>query len=339
MGEENLSGNEKKKGNSMFKKKEIWISGAVGLVLGAAIICLLSILGVPGLGNETIAKYKGGKVTENSLYKEMKKYYPVTYALESIDDAILQDIYELTDEQKKEVEQESKNILETYKQYGYTEETFLKENGFDSKEDFEKVLQLEFRRNLAYIDYLKTLIKTEDIEKYYNENVKTGTIKTQHMLVEISETVNEEQALEVANEIIKKLNEGNKFEDIAKQYNDEGKVIYQDVEINSFNENSYIESYVTASKQLTKDSYTKEAVKTDYGYHVIYCADKSDVPSLEEATNDILEALGSNLEMENQYIREKALIKLREDYNLKFVDEKFEEEYKEYCKEVDGIIE
>ena len=58
---------------SILKKKEIWISGVIGLVLGAAIICLLSILGVPGLGNETIAKYKGGKVTENSLYKEMQK--------------------------------------------------------------------------------------------------------------------------------------------------------------------------------------------------------------------------------------------------------------------------
>ena len=308
-------------------------------MLGASIMCLLSIIGVPSLGNETIAKYKGGKITENDLYKEMKKYYSAIYALELVDNVILKDTYELTDEQKKEIDEEVERILEECKQYGYTEETFLKENGFNSTEEFKEVFELDFKRNLVYIDYLKTLIKTEDIEKYYNENVKIGKIQTKHILVEFSETVNEEQALALANEIIGKINEGNKFEDVATQYRDEGKVIYQDVDIDSFNEKSFITSYVDASKLLEKDSYTQEAVKTDYGYHVIYCVDKTEVPSLEEATNDILEVLGSNLETENPYIKEKALIEEREKFGFKFLDEKFEEEYKEYCEDVKGTVE
>ena len=69
--EENLSGREKKKGLAIFKKKEIWISGIIGILIGAALIYLLGFFGVPGLGNETIASIKGKNLTENMLYKEM----------------------------------------------------------------------------------------------------------------------------------------------------------------------------------------------------------------------------------------------------------------------------
>lgn len=338
MEEENLNGNEKKKGNSIFKKKEIWISGAIGLVLGAAIICLLSILGVPGLGNETIAKYKGGRVTENSLYKEMEKYYPVTYVLESIDKSILTKKYELTDEQKQEVEEEVNSVFEMYEMYyGYTEETFLKENGFESKEEFIEYMELDYRRNLYCIDYFKTLIPAEDIEKYYNENIEFGEINTKHMLVQISDDVTDKEALKLANEIVAKLNEGKTFDDVAAEYED--KIVNEDVDFNNFNSDTLAEEYVEASEKLEKDTYTKKPVKTSFGYHVIYCVNKEDKPSLEQATNDIVEILAQDLEAEDQYIRYKALIKLREDYKLKFTDEKFEEEYKEYCEEVNGTVE
>lgn len=335
--QDDLSGKEKKKVVTIFKKKEIWISGAIGLVLGAAIICLLSILGVPGLGNKTIAKYKGGKVTENSLYKDMKKYYPVTYVLESIDKSILTKKYELTDEQKQEVEEEVNSVLEMYEMYyGYTEETFLKENGFESKEEFIEYMQLDYRRNLYCIDYFKTLIPAEDIEKYYNENIKFGTINTKHMLVQISDKVTEKEALKLANDIIAKLNEGKSFEEVSTEYGD--KIISEDVDFDSFNAESLAKEYVEASTKLEKDTYTKKPVKTSFGYHIIYCVDKAETPSLEEATNDIVEILGQNLEAEDQYIRHEALMKLREDYKVEFKDEKFEEEYKEYCEEVKGTV-
>lgn len=335
MEDENLSGKEKNKVISIFKKKEIWISGVIGLVLGAAIICLLSILGVPGLGNETIAKYKGGKVTENSLYKEMQKYYSVTYILESIDANILKEIYELNDDQKQEIENEVDSILDMYQlYYGYTEEAFLEENGFESKEEFVEYMELDYRRNLYCIDYFKTLIPTEDIENYYNENIEFGEINTKHMLVEVSDDVTDEDALKLANEIIAKLNEGTNFDDVANEYKD--KIISEDVDFDNFNSNTLAVEYVNASKELEKNTYTKAPVKTSFGYHIIYCVNKADKPSLEEAENDIVEILSEDLEAEDQYIRYKALIKLREENGLKFKDEKLEEEYEEYCEQVNG---
>ena len=336
--QDNLSGREQNKVTSIFSNKEIWISGLIGLILGAAILYLLGMLGLPGLWNETIAKFKGGKITENNLYENMKKYYTVSYVLESIDDTILKQKYELTDAQKQEIEEEVNSILDMYAAYyGYTEETFLQENGFESKDDFVDYLTLDYRRNLYCIDYFKTLISAEDINNYYNENIQFGEIKTKHMLVQTSDEITDKEALKLANEIIAKLNNGTSFDDVANEYGE--KIVSEEVPFDNFNYDTLAEEYVNASKELSKDSYTKEPVKTSFGYHIIYCIDKAEKPSFEEVENKIVEVLAENLESEDQYIKYKALIKLREEYNLKFTDEKFEQQYKEYCQEINGTVE
>lgn len=327
---EEKNSNEKKK----FSNKKVIISGVIGLIVGAVLVYLLVLLGVPGFGNKTVATIKSGRVTENNLYKEMKKYYPISYVLESVDAQILNKKYKLTDEQENEINDQVDLILGQYSNYGYTEEQFLEENGFEDKDDFVNYMKLDYRRNLYCIDYFKTLISEEDIKNYYEDNDIYGKISTKHILVEISDDVEDAEALKVANEIISKLNNGTSFDDVVAEYSDS--VVSEEVEFDSFDESSLEETYVEASKSLEKDAYTNEPVKTSYGYHIIYCIDKEENPTFEQAENDIIEKLGEDLEEEDQYIRYKALIKLREDDNLKFKDSKFEKEYEEYCDQVNG---
>lgn len=331
MEEENLSGKENKR---PLKNKGIIISGLIGLIIGAVLVYILVILGAPGFGNETIATMKSGKVTENSLYKEMKKYYPISYVLENVDEQILSKKYKLTNEQENEIKDQADQILSQYSNYGYTEKQFLEENGFESKEDFINYMKLDYRRNLCCIDYYKTLIAEEEIKNYYDNNDIYGKISTKHILVQISDDVTDAEALKTANEIIAKLDSGTSFDDVAKEYSDN--IVTENVDFDSFSESSLEENYVEASKSLEKDSYTKEPVKTSYGYHVIYCVNKEEKPTFEQAENDIVEELGKDLESEDQYIRYKALIKLREDNKLTFKDSKFKEEYKEYCDQVNS---
>lgn len=327
----------KKKRFECLKKKEIWISGVIGLIIGGLLIYLLGLAGVPGLENNqtTVATFKGGTLTKNELYGQLKKYFPISYVLEQVDSEILEKKYKLTDEQTEEINEQVESILNTYKAYGYTEDAFYSENGFSSKDDFVWYMQLDYRRNLYCIDYFKTLIPEEDIQDYYDNNVY-GEISTKHMLVKVSDDVTEEQALATANEIISKLNNGESFDDVANEYSD--KVTTEEVTFDNFDESSYESEYISASKALEKDKYTTEAVKTSYGYHVIYCVDKKDKPSLEESENDIVELLGEDLEEENQYIRYQALIKLREDAKLKFKDKDLQEDYEEYCQEVEDAV-
>lgn len=323
--------NEKTKKN-VFKKKEIWISGLVGLVIGGLLIYLLSVFGVIGAGSKAIATFKGGKITGNKLYEEMKKYYPISYVLELVDKPILDKKYELTDEQQKEINDEADSILSMYATtYGYTEEEFFSANGFATKEEFIDYLKLDYERNLYCIDYFKTMLDESQIQDYYDNNVY-GEVNTKHILVQTSDSVSEEDALALANEIIEKLNSGSNFDDLVKEYED--KVVSEDVDFDNFTAQDLESEYVTAAKDLEKGSYTKEAVKTDYGYHVIYVTDKEDKPSLEEVENDIVEKLGEDLEADDQYIRYKALIKMREESGLKFKEETMQKQYEEYCEEV-----
>lgn len=330
--EENLSGREKKKGNSIFNKKEIWISGIVGILIGATVIYLLGIFGVKGFGNETIASIKGKNLTENIVYKEMKKNYPIDYVLESVDKLILKDKYNLNEEQEKEINDEIDSMIEYY-----GEDYILEYYGVETKEELVDYMKFNYKRSLFYIDYLKTKISQEEIEKFYNENEIYGKINTRHILVAKSEDVTEAQALTKANEIISKLNEGKSFDDVAKEYVDNVAIISENVDFNWANESLLAQEFVMASKGLEKDNYTKEAVLTSYGYHIIYCVNKAEKPSLEESENDIVQKLGEPMEKADPYIRYKALIKLREENGLKFKDEKYKEEYKKYCDEINGV--
>ena len=330
--QDNSNGKEKKQIFSFFRKKEIWISGLIGLVLGAVLIYVFAVLGILGLNKDkTLLSFQGGEVTQNDLYNELKNY-GLNYALELADKEILNNKYELTEEQKEEVKKETDSILSMYQMYGYTEESFLSENGFDSKDDFVEYMEFDYKRNLACLDYFKTLIPQEDIENYYNENVTFGEINTKHILVQVADDVTEKEALAKANEIIAKLNEGTSFDDVANEYADS--VISENVDFDSTTATTLAEEYVEASKNLEKDTYTKEAVKTSFGYHIIYCVNKADKPSLEESTNNIVEVLSADLEAADEYIRYKALIKFREDNSLKFKDKDLEEDYKEYCEQI-----
>lgn len=329
MEEENVIKEEKK---SVFAKKEVWISGVIGLLLGAIIMFLLYIAGVPKFGNETIATVKGGSVKKNDLYNEMKKSDAINHALNVFDDVILKNKYKLTSDQEKEIQDQADYYISTYQTYGYTEEEFLKGYGFESKEDFINDLTLSYKRDLYYVDYLKTKIDQDEIQKYYDENVY-GEINTKHILVETSDEVTDEQAKAKAKEIIAKLDSGKLFDEVAEEYGDA--VIYEDLGYNGFDSGLATE-YVEASKALENGTYSKEPVKTDFGYHVIYRVDQKDKPSLEEATNSIVKILGKKLESKDPYIKEKALIKMREDSKLKFKDSKYKEEYKEYCEQING---
>ncbi|MDO5555511.1 MAG: peptidylprolyl isomerase [Clostridia bacterium] len=315
---------------TIFKKKEIWISGVIGILVGAILIYVLGVTGILGLQGATIATIKNERITEKELYDEMKKYSSVSYILELVDKSILKDKYELTEEQKSEVAEQVDYYINMYSSYGYTEEAFLEEAGFESKDEFKEYLTLDYKRNLCYIDYLKPLISDEEINNYYNENVY-GEINTKYILVEVSEDITDEEALKTANEIIAKLNAGGNFDDVAKEY--EGKVVFEELGYNGFN-SGLADEYVSASKELENNTYSKEPVKTEFGYHIIYKIDQKEQPTLEEVKSDIIEILGKDLETEDQYLKHKALIKLREDNNLKIKDDKFKQEYEDFCKQV-----
>lgn len=303
---------------------------------GALVVALITVIIWPDRiatlkdGTQPVLKVNGETITADFLYEEMKKNYSISYLIEYIDKAILDKKYEETDEMKDEIEKTAQSYFDMYEQYyGMDEATFLSQNGFESKEQFLDVLKLDYRRKLYYDDYLKSQITDEQIQEYYDENVY-GDINTQHILVSVNDDMSDEDAKKLAEEIIGKLNEGKSFDEVREEYKDS--VTYENLKYVAFNANLE-SSFLEALEKLDENSYTKEPVKTSYGYHVIYRTDQKEKPSLEDVKDSVIEELCDELDASDENLYNKTLVKMREEAGLDFSDSVMKEKYEEYIKE------
>lgn len=305
---------------------------------GALLVTLITIIIWPDRiatledGTQPVATVDGQTFTADFLYEKMKDKFSVSYLLDYIDDAILKEKYEENDEMLEEIESTADEYISYYEQYGYTEEQFLSQNGFESKDAFLDYLKIDYRRKLYYEDYLKSQITDEDIEEYYDNKV-FGDINTQHILVKTSDDMSEDDAKAKAEEIIGKLNDGTSWEDVQEEYKDV--ITFEDLKYVAFNAN-YESTFMDALIELEENTYTKEPVKSSYGYHVIYRFDQKEKASLEDLKDTIIETLSDELDASDSTLYNKTMIKMREEANLEFQDTVMEKKYKTYC---DSLLE
>lgn len=342
MKKENTKVNKKKetkntndKLNMILKKLEENRNVIFSFIGGALVVALVAVIIWPDRiatlkdGTQPVVKVNGETITADFLYEEMKKNYSISYLVDYIDKAILDKKYEETEEMKEEVEKTAQNYFDMYNQYYQMDEaTFLARNGFENKDQFLDILKLDYRRKLYYDDYLKSQITDEQIQKYYDESVY-GDINTQHLLVQVNDDMKDEDAKALAEEIIGKLNEGKSFEDVKEEYKD--KVTYENLKYVAFNANLE-SSFLEALKGLSENSYTKEPVKTSYGYHVIYRTDQKEKPKLEDVKDSIIEKLCDELDASDENLYNKTLVKMREEAGLDFSDTVMKEKYEESIK-------
>ena len=148
------------------------------------------------------------------------------------------------------------------------------------------------------------------------------------MLVEVNEDMSDEDAKAKAEEIIKKLNDGATWEEVKEEYKDD--VTFEDLKYVAFNAN-YESEFIDALVKLKENSYTKEPVKTTYGYHIIYRLDQKEKASLEDLKDSIIEQLTDKMDEEDPNLYNKTMIKMREDAKIDFKDTVMKEKYEIYC--------
>ena len=317
---------EKKEKKTIFTKQVI-LSSIIGLVIGAIIMFAVLYF----VNNSAVIKVKGDKITKDELFGTMKEYFAVGLVIDEIDKMILPEKYTLTDDMKADIEDEAKYYLSMYESYyGYTEEEFLKENGFESKQEFLDYLGLDYRRNLYYYDYLESKLEDGAVQAYYDANkADVDKAENEHILVEVAEDATDEEekaALTLANEIIAKLNEGKSFEEVAEEYKDSA--LHQELGFVG-KDDSIVEEYLNALFALEDGKYSAEPVKTEFGYHIIY---RTATSTVEDVRKDIIDILAEDIIAEDANIYENALIQLREEYKLNIKDKTLNEKYEEYKK-------
>ncbi len=314
----------------------------VNISLLAATILLVTGCGSAKLknGEEKVVSFDNGKVTADTLYKSLKDKYGISVLIDLMDRELLEKDYKTTAEETTQIENQIAQMKQSYQD---NEEGFLtaikQYFGVSSEEELKDMLSLDYKRNAAVKDYVAKHIEDAEIEEYYNSKT-IGKITARHILIkpETKEDMSEdekkkaeEKAKNEAIDIIKQLNEGKKFENLAKKYSDDAGTKSDGGKLEEFdNESDMDENFLDAAAKLEVGKYTEEPVKSQYGYHIILKEKEKDKPKLKKVKDDIKKTLAEEKLQNSATLQYEALNGYREEKGLKFSDSNLKKEYKKY---------
>lgn len=319
-----------------FDKYHLAIYGALGGILVTVLVVVLiwpDRIATLKDGTQPVATIDGMTFTADELYEDMKDIYSVSSLLDKLDTKILTDKYPDTDEMDDEVTSQAENYYKAYEQYyKMSKEDFLKQNGFNTEKKFLEYLKLNNRRTKYVKEYTQSEVTDKEIDKYYEDKVY-GDINTKHMLVKVDSSASDDdkkEAENLAKEIISKLDEGKTFDEVKEEYKD--KITYEELGYKSYNA-ALEEAYKNEMKNLKDGEYSKEPVKTSYGYHIVYRIDQKEKPALEDIKDQIKEEIADEKISNDKNLYYVVLDKMRENANLKFEDTVLKDKYDNYMSQ------
>ena len=293
-------------------------------------------------GSKVAVSIKGDKFTATEYYQKIKKDNIHTI-VEMIDHSILDKKYKSDEKEKEYIENQIKQIKSYYGEDDETYKKVIKQYfGVDSEEELKEMIALEYKREKAVNEYIEKNIKDDEIEKYYNENI-FGEIKASHILISTNTKADatdeekakaEKEALEKAKKVIKELNKGKKFKDLAKKYSDDKATSSNGGDLGYFQLGDMVVDFSNAVKELKKNEYTKEPVKTQYGYHIILRTGEKDRAKLEDVKDDIKEKIRENKLNEDKTLYYETLKEIREENKIKWNDDELKNAYENYMQEL-----
>lgn len=319
-----------------FDKYHLAIYGALGGILVTVLVVVLiwpDRIATLKDGTQPVATIDGMTLTADELYEDMKDIYSVSSLLDKLDTKILTDKYPDTDEMDDEVTSQAENYYKAYEQYyKMSKEDFLKQNGFNTEKKFLEYLKLNNRRTKYVKEYTQSEVTDKEIDKYYEDKVY-GDINTKHMLVKVDSSASDDdkkEAENLAKEIISKLDEGKTFDEVKEEYKD--KITYEELGYKSYNA-ALEEAYKNEMKNLKDGEYSKEPIKTSYGYHIVYRIDQKEKPALEDIKDQIKEEIADEKISNDKNLYYVVLDKMRENANLKFEDTVLKDKYDNYMSQ------
>ena len=313
----------------------------------ALIVCLL----VTGCGNNaelednhTVVKTDEGEIKADALYEELRDKYGISVLVDMIDHQLFDEKYK-TDETEEETI--NAQIEQMKAQYNNDEEAFnaaiTQYLGVEDENELRDMLSLEYKRNLAIEDHVQDSIADDEIQKYYDDEI-IGDMSVRHILIspdtnddmtDEEKEAAEEDAKKQAEDLIKQLDDGADFEELAKEYSDDTGSAEDGGFIDYFNKDDNMdEAFLNASIDLEEGKYTEEPVQSNFGYHIILKLDQKKKPKLNKVKNDIIETLAEEKLNEDAALRYNALIEIREEAGIKFNDDSLKKDYDELMQQL-----
>ncbi len=275
---------------------------------------------VPGKsvdGKDIVYSIGDKNVTADEFYDDMFEEVSAEGIFMFVQKAVLEAVVETTDEMKTQAATDAATVITQFQsQYGTEYKSvltsILRQYGYNDYNDLEAFMLLSARSSV----YEDTLFS----DKF--DELKPRLLS--HILVSMEDSNNPTaEELAIMSEIDAALAAGTDFGDVAYQYSDDssyesyGYLGYSDVNT------SYVPEFLAASLALNEGEMS-DWVKTDYGYHLIFC-DASTYETLSMSEDYYSGIRSNNSTMIVQNIWNKAV-----ELGLTFADPTVETKVKNY---------
>lgn len=204
--------------------------------------------------SKTVVSYKGGKITQEQYYDEMKKSQAGQSTLANM---IINRALEEQYGNKVSQKQVDKQYNNYKKQYGSQFSAVLQQNGM-TPSTFKQNLKTNLLSEAA-LKSVKKITKKQEQQAWKSYQPK---VTVQHILVAKKST---------ANDIIKQLKDGKSFKSLAKKYSLDTATKNNAGKLPTFDstDTTLDSSFKTAAFKLKNGEVTDTPVKSQSGYHVI----------------------------------------------------------------------
>ncbi len=296
------------------------------------------------------------EVSADDIYDILKIRYGISSVLNKINRMSLNTVTEIQLSEQKIVELEQQlNAIKTqyqnqYASYGITWTQYL--NYAYSVNTEEELFDL-IKSNQLIINYvnLENPVEDTDILNRYNDLVENewNEIKASHILIQCDDSVMgacEEAYMKVVNIISTLIDTEesevkNKFAELAQEWGEDG-TANNGGDLGFFKSGDLVKPFEDAVVELNIGEYTKEPVKTKFGYHVILKTDEkpfatkpdgydsmSEEEKLETEYGLLLKQIKRDIQSEQltPEIIDDLLARLRNELGISFSNQDMENQY------------
>ncbi|GGJ80665.1 foldase protein PrsA [Anoxybacillus voinovskiensis] len=215
-------------------------------------------------GSEVIVETKAGDITKDEFYKAMKERVGKEVIRDLVYEKVLGKKYKVSE---KEIDREIQNLKDTY---GAQYDLAVQQSG---EQAIRNMVKLDLLRQKAAIEDVK--VTEDELKQYYNQY--KPQIRASHILVKDEKT---------AQEIKAKLDKGEDFAKLAKEYSQDAGSAQNGGDLGWFGPGKMVKEFEDAAYALNVGQVS-QPVKTEYGYHIIKVTDKKKKPSYEQMKEEI----------------------------------------------------
>ncbi|RFA35225.1 foldase [Virgibacillus dokdonensis] len=280
------------------------------IAIAATLTASVLALGACSSGDdEAVVETGAGNITKDEFYEVLKDRHGEEVLQELVTVEVLNDKYDVSDDQvDKEIKKMKDQLGEQY--------DMAIEQQFGSEDELRNMIKISLLQEEAIAEDVD--IKEEELKQLYDR--KNKEIKAQHILVEDEKT---------AKEVKKKLDDGKKFSDLAKEYSTDGSA-EKGGDLGYFSAGQMVPEFEDAAYSMKKDEVS-DPVKTQHGFHIIKVNDIRDKEEKLGKYEDVKEDLRRELltkKMDPTKMQEK-IDKLIKDADVKVKIDKYKDLFKQ----------